>query len=516
MSKKTFYITTPIYYPSGRLHIGHLFTTTLAWVYKNYKCQQGYDTFFATGIDEHGQKIQKKAFEFNIQPQEYVDNEAKQFEQLWKLLLIDYDSFNRTTNYHHHHAIQLIFDKMLKKGFIYKSYYEGLYSVSDEEFLTKSQATFENNKYYHPISHAELQEIKEESYFFDMKKFAPWIKEFFYNNPNFISNGATYKELLNNFINKGLEDLSITRVSFDWGIPILNNSNVKNHHVIYVWLDALFNYITFLGFLSDDETKYLKYWENGDERVHLLAKEISRFHAIYWPIFLKALDLKLPTKEVIHSWIITPEGKMSKSRGNVIDPLPLIEKYGAEEIKYFFISQINIDSDFAFSEELLVNVLNADLANNFGNLLNRTIKMINQSFPDGTKYIATDLQKIDLNIYELIKSIYTDYQSEFDNFHADKALKKSMELSKKLNEYIDKNEPWKLKADLKRLNVVLNTLQNGIYAVAFMLNVVIPNKTNKVLEFFKLNNFNEKNLFDFAKFDRKSPETSEILFPRIK
>ncbi|AXE60926.1 methionine--tRNA ligase [[Mycoplasma] phocae] len=516
MKKKTFYITTPIYYPSGRLHIGHLFTTTLAWVYKNYKKQQGYDTFFITGIDEHGQKIQKKALELNINPQEYVDQEAKQFEKLWDLLLIDYDAFNRTTNKNHQKAIQLIFNKMLEKGYIYMGSYEGLYSISDEEFLTKNQAIFKDNKYFHPVSGTELQEIKEESYFFDVKKFAPWIKSFFTNNPNFISNSATYKELLNNFINKGLENLSITRVSFDWGIPISSTKGTKNQHVIYVWLDALFNYLTFLGFLSENDSKYQKYWENGDERVHLLAKEISRFHAIYWPVFLKSLDLKLPTKEIIHSWIITPEGKMSKSRGNVIDPIPLIEKYGAEEIKYFFISQINIDNDFAFSEELLVNVLNADLANNFGNLLNRTIKMINQSFEFGTEYKLNDLQEIDNNVFVMIRNIYQDYKNEFDNFHADKALKKAIELSKKLNEYIDKNEPWKLKEDIQRLNVVLNTLQNGIYAVSYMLSSVIPNKMKSVLDFLKISDFNEKNLFDWTKFDKKGPVATEILFPRIK
>ncbi|WP_373437082.1 methionine--tRNA ligase [Metamycoplasma equirhinis] len=515
MAKKTFYITTPIYYPSGNLHIGHLLTTTLAWVYKNYKSQQGYDAFFCTGIDEHGQKIQKKAEENNIDPQTYVNAQAKKFENLWNLLDIKYDSFNRTTDKNHEKIIALIFDKMLEKGYIYRGEYEGLYSISDEEFLTKTQAMHKEGKYYHPQSGHELQEVKEESYFFAMSKFTPWIKKFFLENPDFLTNKVILKELNNNFINKGLDDLSVTRVSFDWGIKI-NQKNDKKQHVIYVWLDALFNYITFLGYLSDDNSNYKKYWENGDERVHLLAKEISRFHAIYWPIFLKSLDINLPTKEVIHSWIITPEGKMSKSKGNVIDPIPLVQKYGAEEIKYFFSSQVNIDNDFSFSEELLRNVLNADLANNFGNLVNRSAKMINNSFVNGTKYFPGMLEIIDKEIFALISQTYKSYQAEFDEFHADKALKKAIELGKKLNEYIDRTEPWKLKDNLLRLNVILNTLLNGIYAINFMLSVVMPNKSKKVLKFLAQTENSYEKMLDFSKFDNKPIIANEILFERIK
>ncbi|AZZ65212.1 methionine--tRNA ligase [Metamycoplasma phocicerebrale] len=515
-NKKTFYITTPIYYPSGNLHIGHLLTTTLAWVYRNFKKTQGYDTFFSTGIDEHGQKIQKKAEESNLDPQKYVDMQSKKFEDLWNRLNIDYDYYSRTTNIDHENTIIKVFQKMYEKGYIYKDSYSGLYSVSDEEFFTKTQAVFKNNKYYHPSSNHELQEIEEESYFFDMKKFQPWIKEFFNKETDFLTNKSTHKELLNNFLNKGLEDLSITRVSFDWGIKIPKNDyNDQKQHVIYVWLDALFSYLTALGYQTNDNSNYLKYWENGNERVHVLAKEISRFHSIYWPIFLKSLDINLPTKEVVHSWIITPEGKMSKSKGNVIEPIPLIEKYGPEEIKYFFSSQVNINNDFSFSEELLINVLNADLANNFGNLVNRTIKMINQNFDNGTKYIHENIQEIDNSILLELSNIYNEYVNYFNDFQADKALKVAIALSSKLNEYIDLTKPWLLKENLTRLNVVLNTLLNGIYVVTLMFSVVMPNKCATISQFLNQKNLKKEDITNFSKFDNINPNANKILFARI-
>ncbi|BAP39698.1 methionine--tRNA ligase [Metamycoplasma canadense] len=513
---KTFYITTPIYYPSGNLHIGHLLTTTLAWVYRNFKRSEGYETFFSTGIDEHGQKIQKKAEENNLAPQDFVDIQSNKFTDLWNLLKIDYDFYSRTTNKNHEKTILEIFNKMYEKGFIFKDKYSGLYSVSDEEFFTKTQAILKDGKFYHPTSGHLLQEIEEESYFFNMKKFEPWIISFFENNPDFLTNKAIEKELKNNFLLKGLENLSVTRISFDWGIKIPKDQyKDKKQHVIYVWLDALFSYITALGYNQNNNENYLKFWENGDERVHLLAKEISRFHLIYWPIFLSSLGIKLPTKEVIHSWIITPEGKMSKSKGNVIDPIPLIEKYGAEEIKYFFSSQVNIDSDFSFSEELLINVLNADLSNNFGNLVNRSIKMINQNFSNGTFFDKKNLEQIDWDILNSLQKSYDEYINLFNEFHADKAFKLAINLSSKLNEYIDLTKPWLLKENLTRLNCVLNTLLNGIYVINLMLSNVMPKKTSKILLFLKQKINSKTMINNFNKFDNLNPEANEILFVRI-
>ncbi|MGX9339273.1 methionine--tRNA ligase [Mycoplasma sp. 1890] len=515
-SKKTFYITTPIYYPSGNLHIGHVLTTTLAWVFANYKKTQGYETLFVTGIDEHGQKIQKKAEEYNLSPQEYVDIQSRKFIDLWDLLKINYDFYSRTTSKQHEQAIIKIFEKMYEKGFIFKDKYVGLYSVSDEEFFTKTQAIYKDGRYYHPTSGHELQEIKEESYFFDMKKLEPWINEFFDINSNFLTNKNIAKELKSNFLSKGIEDLSITRVSFDWGINVpKQKNNDEKQHVIYVWLDALFSYLTALGYETNNDDNYHKFWRNGNERVHVLAKEISRFHSIYWPIFLKSLDINLPTKEVVHSWIITPEGKMSKSKGNIVEPIPLINKYGAEEIKYFFCSQVNIDNDFSFSEELLINVLNADLANNFGNLVNRTIKMVNQNFVNGTYFDKNNLLEIDQKILDSLSVYYEEYKKEFDQFHADKAIKNAINLSSKLNEYIDLTKPWLLKEDLDRLNCVLNTLLNGIYSIALMLSVVMPQKMKKIFSFIKIDLINYEQITNFAKFDNLYPEANEILFARV-
>ncbi|TDU95255.1 methionine--tRNA ligase [Metamycoplasma hyosynoviae] len=510
---KTFYISTPIYYPSGPLHIGHVLTTTLAWVYANYKKQEGYETFFVTGIDEHGQKIQKKALALNLHPQEYVDRECKRFRDLWILLGIDYDFFSRTTNTLHQETIKKVFNKMLEKGYIYKGNYEGLYSVEDEEFFTKSQAIKKDGKYYHPVSGHLLQEIQEESYFFKMSMFSDWILQYFKNNPEFITNEVITNELINNFLKQGLEDLSITRITFDWGIKLDTNDKAK--HIVYVWLDALFNYLTALNYLEENDSNYQKFWVNGNERCHILGKEISRFHSIYWPIFLKSLDLNLPTTEIVHSWIVTPTGKMSKSKGNVIDPLALIQEYGAEQVKYFFASQVNINSDYTFSQETFVNVLNADLANNFGNLVNRVIKMINQSFPQGCKYDAKSLEEIDKEIYEKINIRVSEFQKYMDVFQSDKALKTAIKFSSELNEYIDKTLPWTLKNNLPRLNTVLMTLLNGIYAVAYMLNIVIPNKMQIVATTLKQKSINKKDLNNYKKFDGICPWSEQVLFTRI-
>ncbi|MGX9340747.1 methionine--tRNA ligase [Mycoplasma sp. 128] len=514
MKNKTFYITTPIYYPNGNLHIGHFYTTTIAKTLANYKKMQGYDTFFVTGIDEHGQKIQKSAQAQGIEPQAFVDLQAEQFKKLWKDSQIEYDFFSRTTAPNHQNAIRKIFAKMLEKGLIRLGKYKGLYSISDEEYLTPSQALEIDGKFYHPSSKHELVEIEEETYFFEMSKFSTWIEAFYQENPNFMTSNKVKNELLNNFIQKGLEDLSVTRITFDWGISVVTPSQFK--HVIYVWLDALFNYLTALGYLTDDETNYVKYWQNGNEIVHVVGKEITRFHCIYWPIFLKSLDLRLPTCILTHGWIVTPEGKMSKSKGNTVDPYFLIENYGVEETKYFFMSQININNDGVFELNNFINTLNADLANNFGNLLNRTVAMLNQSFDNGIVYKKQSLESIDLEMYEQIASSFVEYQEHFDNFESDKALKAAIALSKELNLYIDKTTPWKLKDNLERLNDVLCVLLNGVYAVNVMLSVVLNNKSQKINKFLAQNELSFEKIYDFSKFDNKKCLVSEILFTRIK
>lgn len=513
MQKKTFYVTTPIYYPSGKLHIGHLYTTTLAWVLKNYKTMLGYDAKFLTGADEHGQKIANKAKEMHLSEMDFVNQQVAQFKKLWNKAEIDYDYFSRTTNPQHKAIVKNVFQMMLDKGYIYKGEYKGLYSISDEEFLTPIQARLHENKYYHPTSGHELVEISEESYFFKMSHFQNWWKDAIATKKDFILPKKNILELENNFVNKGLEDLSITRVSFEWGIKIDNDPK----HVVYVWLDALFNYLSALGFSSTEDQDYQKYWVNGTEIVHLVGKEISRFHCIYWPIMLESLNIKLPTSIISHGWLITPEGKMSKSKGNVVDPLILLDKFHPEVVKYFFVSQIGIGNDGIFDEQLLKNVYNTDLANNYGNLLSRTIAMILQSFPTiPVKYQAQALEQIDQDIFTKMKILKQEYCDAFDAFQLDRAFKLVITFSSELNSYIDKTTPWLLKENLKRLEIILNTLLNGLYTITTLLSPVLPNKTKLALKQLNISKIDFNLISDYNKFDNSIVQKAEALFQRMK
>lgn len=509
-NKKTFYITTPIYYPSGNLHMGHLYSTTVAWVIKNYKEKMGYDVKFLTGSDEHGQKIQKKAIELKMETQDYVNLQTSKFIEFWKIAKIDYDFFSRTTNLNHKKTVEKIFNKMLEKNLIYKGSYKGLYSINDEEFILETQAIKKDGKFYHPTSNHLLEWVEEESYFFKMNEFSTWLIDYIENTKNFIVPEIIWKELKTNFLTNNLEDLSITRISFDWGIKISKDPR----HVVYVWLDALFNYITALGFdFENPNEEFKKYWENGDEIIHVVGKEITRFHCIYWPIFLKSLNIKLPTKIISHGWLITPEGKMSKSKGNVIDPLDLIKKYDVEIIKYFLVSKISIFKDGVFSEELLKSAYNSDLANTIGNLISRTISMSKQNFNRPLKFNPT--HNVDKEILENIKKSYNDFVHLMDNFYIDRAFDSILNLSRNLNKYIDITEPWKLKEDLCRLESILNILLNGIYAVISMISIVIPDFCKTIQNILNIN-LDFKNILNFEKFDNVVVNENQIVFPRIK
>lgn len=510
MNKKTFYITTPIYYPSGNLHIGHVYTTTIAWVFKNYKELVGYDAKFLTGADEHGQKIEQKAIESKLKPQEYVDLQVSKFVDLWKKLEIEYDYFSRTTNTTHINAVQKQFSALLKNDDIYLGEYEGLYSVSDEEFFTPSQAILKDGEYYSPTSNHKLVKVAEESYFLRIRKYEKWLSDFIDKNKNFIIPDKIVNELKKSFFEKGLEDLSISRSTFKWGIPITENEK----HVIYVWLDALNNYITALGYNNSDNHDFKKYWENGDEVVHLVGKEIARFHCIYWPIILKANNLRLPDTILTHGWIITPEGKMSKSKGNVVDPIKLIDTYGPEVVKYFFASQMSLTSDNVFDEANVKEVYNSHLANKYGNLVSRTLAMYTQNFTSPTKYRKTTFKE-DLLLQEEILKSKKMFSQFFDSFESNKALGVAIELADKLNKYIDVMEPWKLKNDLARLENVINNLLNGIYALTIYLSVVLPNKCNDVFAALNVDKDFSK-IDDFSKFDQITPRRMDILFERLK
>ena len=507
---KTFYVTTPIYYPSGKLHIGHVYTTTLAYTLANFKKLDGYDVKFLTGADEHGQKIELKAKENNISPKEYVDKVSDSFKDLWNKLEIYPDYFSRTTNKNHEDAVKKQFTKLLNQGIIYKGKYTGLYSVQDEEFLTETQAEKKGGEWFHPVSGHKLEIVNEESYFLKISEFEDWIRDFLQNSDIVIPK-KIINELINNFINKGLQDLSVTRTSFSWGIPI----SEEKTHVIYVWLDALNNYITALGYNSKDESDFNKYWVNGDEIVHIVGKEITRFHCIYWPIILKANEIRRPTKILSHGWIVTPEGKMSKSKGNVIDPNELIDEFGAEVLKYFFACHTNIHEDSTFDKEILKNAYNADLANNYGNLVSRTLAMTKQNFDTPLKYKESILE-VDKKIEQDIINALNLYKEKFNNYEINKALQAAINLSKKLNKYIDVTMPWTLKDDKKRLEQLLLRLLNGIYAITTMLSVVMPKKTEEVADLIGLKELSLQKAKDFNKFDQVAIKESKVIFSRIK
>ncbi|WP_215740857.1 methionine--tRNA ligase [Mesomycoplasma hyorhinis] len=509
--KKTFYVTTPIYYASGDLHIGHLYTTTLAWVIKRYKQLVGFDTKMLTGSDEHGLKIQQKAEQNKLDIQIFVDQVVKKFENLWQKLDIDYDFFSRTTSDKHKKIVAQIFEKMLEKGLIYKGKYSGWYSISDEEFLTPTQAVLKNGKYYHPVSDNLLEYFEQETYFFNMKKFAPWLLSYWKENPNFVINKKIQNELEKNFLEKGLEDLSVTRTDLEWGIKVISDQK----HTIYVWLDALFNYLTALNFDLENDQDYQKYWKNGDQILHIVGKEITRFHCIYWPIFLKSLDIKLPTSILSHGWIITNEGKMSKSKGNVVDPIKLLEQYDKEVIKLFFASQIPVGSDGIFDQENLTLFYNSTLANNFGNLITRTITMIFKNFDRPVRYKKEELLEEDKQIFEAIIETKNNYIKHFDNYELDKAFKEVFSLSKKLNGYIDITKPWS-ETNKDRLEVILNTLINGIYAVNTLLSVCLKNTSQKVLKLLKLEKNDINQVENFSKFDNLFLDKAEVIFERMK
>ena len=437
--KKTFYITTPIYYSSGKLHIGHLYTTTLAYVMSNYKKMIGYDVKFLTGADEHGYKIETIAKSAKIPTIDFVNKTTKSFNELWALAEIKPDYFSRTTNKQHMLAVQKQFSYLLKENIIYKGTYEGLYSIQDEEFVTETQAKKQEGKFYHKLSGHPLIKIKEETYFIRISKFEEWVKNFL-EKSNILIPKKIVKELVNNFVDKKLKDLSVTRTSFEWGIKVKEDAK----HTIYVWMDALNNYLTALGYNSSNDYDFKKYWINGDEIVHVVGKEIARFHGIYWPIILKVNNLRLPTKILSHGWIVTKDGKMSKSKGNIVDPVKLINKYGAEVVKFYFATHINQFEDSIFSEDLLVASYNADLANNIGNLINRTLTMIKNNFTKPINFKKTNDENNKKIEKEIIQS-KLKFENHFNSFEINKGLMVAIELGKKLNKYIDITEPWKLK-----------------------------------------------------------------------
>ncbi|WP_339022742.1 methionine--tRNA ligase [Spiroplasma endosymbiont of Crioceris asparagi] len=471
MSKKTFYVSTPIYYPSGKLHIGHAYTTTLADILKRYKKEMGYETFFLTGSDEHGQKIEQKAEESKVSPQEYVDEMVLGFKELWRLLDISNDKFIRTTDSYHVETVKKIFTEIYKKGFIYPSIYEGKYCKSCEEFLTKEQM---NEKGEHLVCLKEATNFKEETYMLKVSNFVNYLNEIF--ETNFLEPENRKKEMLNNFVNNNLEDLSITRISFTWGIPI--NENPK--HIVYVWLDALTNYITALGYMQKDDNLFKKFWSKDTEIVQLVGKEITRFHSIYWPIILKTLDLRMPDKLLSHGWILSNNNKMSKSIGNVVDPIELIKKYSSDALRFYIANDLPMNRDGSFTEELFVESFNTNLANNFGNLISRVSQMIIKYFDGLLK--ATDIENHAL-VKEGIKTIES-YQKLMNQYNISEATSKIIKLGQECNKFIEDSKPWVLAKENKidELNNVLTILQRNILIISYLLKPILVKKYSQMIE----------------------------------
>lgn len=488
--KPTFYITTPIYYPSGKLHIGNSYTTIACDVLARYKRLQGYDVFFLTGTDEHGLKIEQKAQALGMQPQEYVDKMAADIKELWKKLEIANDKFIRTTDDYHEKAVQNIFEKLLAKGDIYLGKYRGWYSVSDEEYFTESQLA----EVYRdedgnmiggkaPSGH-EVQLVEEDCYFFKMSKYADRLVKYYEEHPDFIIPDTRKNEMLNNFIKPGLEDLALTRTSFNWGVKVPSNPE----HVVYVWIDALCNYITALGYeTGDDDSLFKKYWPAD---VHMVGKEIVRFHTIYWPIILMALDLPLPKHIIGHGWLLMRDGKMSKSKGNVVYPEMIVERYGLDALRYYLMRAVPFGNDGVFTPEDFIGKINFDLANDLGNLLNRTVAMINKYRGGQIPELKSGVTAFDKDLEDVAANTIKNFEEQMDSVHFSNALDEVWKLVARSNKYIDETEPWILAKDETKkdeLDSVLAHLAASLRLVAILIQPVMTHTPKEIFAQLGLN-----------------------------
>lgn len=472
--KNTFYITTPIYYPSGKFHIGTAYTTVASDTISRYKRLRGYDVRFLTGMDEHGQKIQEKAAEAGKHPQEYVNEIAESAKKLWSLMDISYDDFIQTTQERHTKSVEKIFQKFLDNGDIYKGEYEGWYCTPCESFYTETQLVDGNC----PDCGRPVHKVKEESYFFNMKKYSERLLQYYEENVEFIEPESRKNEMINNFIKPGLEDLSVSRTSFDWGIKVPGDPR----HVIYVWVDALTNYITALGYGSDNEELFNKYWPAD---VHVVGKDIVRFHTIYWPIFLMALDLPLPKKVFAHGFIMMKDGKMSKSKGNVVYPEMLIERYGLDATRYFLLRELPFGSDGVFSPESFVERTNFDLANDLGNLLNRTVSMMNKYF-DGIIPTENLVEtEFDAALKVHAKETRLIYEKNMEKMQFSVVLSDVWSLVSRTNKYIDETQPWVLAKDTEnqgKLASVMFNLAESLRHIAVMLQPFMTSTPKQIVE----------------------------------
>ncbi|WP_347104003.1 methionine--tRNA ligase [Streptococcus anginosus] len=485
MTEKNFYITTPIYYPSGKLHIGSAYTTIACDVLARYKRLMGYDVFYLTGLDEHGQKIQQKAEEAGITPQAYVDSMAVGVKELWKLLDISYDKFIRTTDDYHEKVVADVFERLLAQDDIYLGEYSGWYSVSDEEFFTESQLEEvfrdENGKVTGGIAPSghEVEWVSEESYFLRLGKYADRLVEFFHAHPDFIQPDGRMNEIIKNFIETGLEDLAVSRTSFTWGVKVPSNPK----HVVYVWIDALLNYATALGYGQDDHANFDKFW-NGTV-FHMVGKDILRFHSIYWPIMLMMLDMKLPERLIAHGWFVMKDGKMSKSKGNVVYPEMLVERYGLDPLRYYLMRSLPVGSDGTFTPEDYVGRINYELANDLGNLLNRTVAMINKYFDGQVPIYKENVTEFDADLAAVVVENIAIYHKQMNAVDYPRALEAVWNIISRTNKYIDETAPWVLvKDEAKRddLAAVMAHLAASLRVVAHLIQPFMMTTSNAIME----------------------------------
>ena len=491
LSKK-FYLTTPIYYPSGRFHIGTAYTTVLADSIKKYYQLKGYDVYLLTGTDEHGQKIQQKAESLGKSPKEYVDEMATMAKKLWSKMEIDYDDFIQTTEFRHESTVQKIFDLFMEKGDIYKGEYEGLYCVPCETFFTKTQLI--DGKC--PDCGRDVKYEKEEAYFFNMKKYADRLLKYYDENLDFVKPEYRKTEMINNFIKPGLEDLCVSRTTFDWGIKVLKDPK----HVVYVWLDALTNYISALGYLQEDDSKFKKYWPAD---LHIVGKDISRFHLVYWPIFLMALDLPLPKTILVHNWIMMKDGKMSKSKGNVIYPEDLIDRYGLDPVKYFLLRELPTSQDGLFTPENFIERYNFDLCNDLSNLLNRTISMVNKYFNGVIEKYTGIVTPYDNEIEEYSVNQINNFEEKMNDYEIANALKEIWLLVSRTNKYIDETEPWTLSKNenIDSLKSVMYHLVESLRRIAILIYPFMRDTSINIMEQLGITDENLKSWDSLYKYD---------------